>query len=187
MALLLAFCPGRYSAPEAGGENPNPVKFWGFCPHPCSCPWGFRVHLYGRSEEGPILMHVPPREKLLAYSPSFPIATEGSSGLGRVRFGDTEKLEPQSKKDVSPFFIWFGYVRLSRCDFLFTYQVNFTRDRRTGGPGATQERTGGDDGSGATTDPPGGKGCREGGESPHPLDAGRTLRYRSAWGWFGVR
>ena len=78
---------------------------------------------------------------------------------------------------MSHVFILFGLVRLSRSIFLVRNRETFNRDRRTGGPEARNERRGGDAGSEATEDPPGGKGCREGGASPHPQDAGRTTAF----------
>ena len=61
-----ALCPGRYSAPEAGGEIAHCVNSAISRSHPCTCPCDFRVRLYGRSGEGPILTHAPPRKMTAA-------------------------------------------------------------------------------------------------------------------------
>ncbi len=96
---LLPFVPGPYSVREAGGENPNFVTSASFSSHPCTCPWDFRVRLFGRSEEGPNLPHVPPRKILLPKA----IRLMETERLRLIRTGhDSQKSHVQSEGGEAP-------------------------------------------------------------------------------------
>ena len=78
---------------------------------------------------------------------------------------------------MSHVFILFGLVRLSRSIFHVRNRETVNRDRRTGGPEARNERRGGDVGSEATGDPPGGEGAGRGARAPAPRHAERTTAF----------